>query len=114
MKPRNPVVIPLSSVEVFLDDLLPSRQSVAPAPARDYGRSSGYVDDLLASFHRYGHDQLAARLRVPICYALSEIADRASKLLGVFDGAEHVRCPAFLCCQRDLLAGREIDLNFAA
>jgi hypothetical protein len=53
-------------------------------------------------------------LRVPICYALSEIADRASKLLGVFDGAEHVRCPAFLCCQRDLLAGREIDLNFAA
>jgi hypothetical protein len=32
---------------------------------------------------------------VPIRYALSEIADRGSEPLGVFDGAEHLRRPSF-------------------
>ena len=36
--PRRPVVIPMGSIEVFLDKLLPPRQSVSSAHAGDYGR----------------------------------------------------------------------------
>jgi len=32
--PRTPIILPISSVEVFLDDLLPPRQSVPTAHGR--------------------------------------------------------------------------------